>query len=106
MEVIKLNDKNFNKEVIEADKLVLVDFYADWCGPCKMMSPIIDKIAEENNDTVKVCKLNVDEAQDIAMEYDVMSIPTLIMFKNGNIVDTMVGLQAKEVIEEKLKNLL
>ncbi len=106
MEVIKLNDENFNKEVIEADKLVLVDFYADWCGPCKMMSPIIDKIAEENNDTVKVCKLNVDEAQDIAMEYDVMSIPTLIMFKNGNIVDTMVGLQAKEVIEEKLKNLL
>ncbi len=106
MEVIKLNNENFNKEVIEADKLVLIDFYADWCGPCKMMSPIIDKIAEENGEKVKVCKLNVDEAQDIAMEYNVMSIPTLVMIKNGKIVDTMVGLQAKEVIEEKLKNVL
>lgn len=106
MEVIKLNKDNFNKEVIEADKLVLVDFYADWCGPCKMMSPIIDKIAEENSENVKVCKLNVDEAQDLAMEYNVMSIPTLIMFKDGNIVDTMIGLQAKEEIVEKMKRAL
>jgi len=106
MEVIKLNKDNFNKEVIEADKLVLVDFYADWCGPCKMMSPIIDKIAEENSENVKVCKLNVDESQDLAMEYNVMSIPTLIMFKDGNIVDTMIGLQAKEEIVEKMKRAL
>ncbi len=106
MEVIKLNKDNFNNEVIEADKLVLVDFYADWCGPCKMMSPIIDKIAEENSEDVKVCKLNVDEAQNIAIEYNVMSIPTLIMFKNGNVVDTMIGLQSKEEVLENLRKLL
>ena len=83
-----------------------MDFYADWCGPCKMMSPIIDKIAEENSENVKICKLNVDEAQDIAMEYNVMSIPTLIIFKTGNVVDTMVGLQSKEDILENLRKAL
>lgn len=103
MEVIRLNNDNFNKEVMEADKTVLIDFYADWCGPCKMMSPIIDKIAEELDGNVKICKLNVDEAQDVAMKYNVMSIPTLIIFKNGSVVDTIVGLRSKEEILETLK---
>ena len=103
MEVIRLNNDNFNKEVMEADKTVLIDFYADWCGPCKMMSPIIDKIAEELDGNVKICKLNVDEAQDMAMKYNVMSIPTLIIFKNGSVVDTIVGLRSKEEILETLK---
>ena len=98
MEVIKLNNENFKTEVKESNKVVLVDFYADWCGPCKMMSPVIDKIAEEADDRVKVCKLNVDDAQDIAVEYNVMSIPTLILFKDGNEVNRLVGLQDKKEV--------
>ena len=106
MEVIKLNNENFNSEVKESNKVVLVDFYADWCGPCKMMSPIIDSIASEADDRLKVCKLNVDEAQDIAMEYNVMSIPTLIIFKNGNVANTIVGLRDKSEIMENINNAL
>lgn len=98
MEVIKLNNENFKTEVKESNKVVLVDFYADWCGPCKMMSPVIDKIAEEADDRIKVCKLNVDDAQDIAVEYNVMSIPTLILFKDGNEVNRLVGLQDKKEV--------
>ena len=98
MEVIKLDNENFKSEVIESNKVVLVDFYADWCGPCKMMSLIIDEIANEIGDKVKVCKLNVDDAQDIAIQYNVMSIPTLIIFKNGQVNNTFVGLRDKEEI--------
>lgn len=98
MEVIKLNNENFSKEVKESSKVVLIDFYADWCGPCKMMSPIIDEIAKEVDDRVKICKLNVDESQNIAIEYNVMSIPTLIIFKNGIIVNNVVGLRQKQEI--------
>ncbi len=103
MEVIKINNQNFENEVKKSDKIVLVDFYADWCGPCKMMSPIIDEIANEVNENVKVCKLNVDECQDIAIEYNVMSIPTLIIFKNGEVVNTLVGLQDKETVLNLIK---
>ena len=106
MEVIKLNNENFKAEVKESNKVVLVDFYADWCGPCKMMSPIVDKIAEEIGEQAKVCKLNVDNAQDIAFEYNVMSIPTLIIFKNGEVFDTLVGLQDKTELLNKLKSAL
>ena len=106
MEVVRLNNDNFNKEAVNTDKVVLIDFYADWCGPCKMMSPIIDEIAGEIGEDVKVCKLNVDEAQDIAFKYNVMSIPTLIILKNGNIVDIMVGLREKEEVLEAIKKVL
>ena len=106
MEVIKLNNENFKAEVKESNKVVLVDFYADWCGPCKMMSPIVDKIAEEIGEQAKVCKLNVDDVQDIAFEYNVMSIPTLIIFKNGEVFDTLVGLQDKTELLNKLKSAL
>ena len=106
MEVIKLNNENFNSEVKESNKVVLVDFYADWCGPCKMMSPIIDAIAKEVDDNFKICKLNVDEAQDIAYEYNVMSIPTLIIFKDGSVVNKLVGLQDKTEVLNNLKNAL
>ena len=102
MEVIKLNSENFKEEVLNSEKKVLVDFYADWCGPCKMMSPIVDEIAKEFSEKVKVCKLNVDEAPEIAGEYGVMSIPTLIIFENGNVIDTTVGLTSKSEIIEKL----
>lgn len=104
--VVKLNNDNFKSEVLESDKVVLVDFYADWCGPCKMMSPIIDKIAEEIGDKAKVCKLNVDEAQDIAIEYNVMSIPTLIIFNGGAVADTIVGLRDKQEVMEALNGVL
>ncbi len=106
MEVIKLNNENFNKEVKESNKVVLVDFYADWCGPCKMMAPIIDTIAEEIGDKAKICKLNVDEAQDIAIEYNVMSIPTLIIFKNGEVFEKLVGLQDKTELMDNIKRAL
>ena len=106
MEVIKLNNENFKVEVKESNKVVLVDFYADWCGPCKMMSPIVDAIAQELDDNFKICKLNVDDAQDIAFEYNVMSIPTLIIFKNGEAVNTLVGLQDKTELLNKLKSAL
>lgn len=102
MGIIKLNNQNFKQEVLNSDKTVIVDFYADWCGPCKMMSPIIDEISEELSDKVKVCKLNVDENQDLSIEYDVMSIPTLIFFKNGKVDNVLVGLRDKDEI---LKNI-
>jgi len=97
MSVLKITNENFEKEVLNSDKTTIVDFYADWCGPCKMMSPIIDKIAKEN-DSIKVCKLNVDEAQDIAVKYNVMSIPTIIVFKNGMEFKRFVGVTSKDNI--------
>ena len=101
MEVVKLNSDNFEEEVLKSEKKVLVDFYADWCGPCKMMAPVIEEIAKDFSDKVKVCKLNVDEAPDIAGNYGVMSIPTLIIFENGNVIDTTVGLTSRSEIIEK-----
>ena len=92
-----ITTENFEQEVINSDKPVLVDFWASWCGPCRMVSPIVDEIAEET-DSVKVCKLNVDEQQSIAERYGVMSIPTLILFKNGEPVKTSVGARPKSEI--------
>ena len=102
MEILKLNNENFKEEVIQSDKTVIVDFYADWCDPCKMMSPILDDIANELGSKIKVCKVNVDESRDIAMKYEIMSIPTLIIFKNGKIVNTLVGLRDKNEIIQNL----
>lgn len=98
MSVLKITNQNFEEEVLKADKPVLVDFYATWCGPCQMMSPIIDEIAEENADTLKVGKVNVDENQDLAIKYNVMSIPTIIIVKNGKVEKTFVGVTDKNEI--------
>ncbi len=100
MEIIKLNKENFEKEVLQSEKTVLVDFYADWCGPCKMLSPILEEIASELGEKVKVGKLNVDESNDLAFEYEVMSIPTLILFENGKVVDRLTGLRSKDEIRK------
>lgn len=100
---IVLTDHNFEKEVIQSDIPVLVDFYADWCGPCKMMAPVIDELSTDFEGKVKVAKLNVDNAQEIAAEFRVMSIPTLIYFKNGKPAQTMVGVTPKQKLEEVLK---
>ena len=97
------NEENFENEVLNSDKTTIVDFYADWCGPCKMMSPVIDKIAEENAEKIKVGKVNVDENQGLAMKYNIMSIPTILIFKDGNVVKSFIGVIAKEEIEEIIK---
>lgn len=97
MAVNKVNNDTFAKLVLNNGKTVLVDFYADWCGPCKMLSPIVDQIAGENSD-FDVYKLNVDEAPEIAAKYGVMSIPTLIVFKNGQAVGKTIGVQSKQTI--------
>ena len=101
MSVLKLTGENFKEEVLSSDKTVLIDFYADWCGPCKMMSPIIDKIAEEKPE-IKVGKINVDDNQELAMEYGVMSIPTILIIKNGQLQKSFVGVQDKNSILNEL----
>ena len=88
--------------MLQDDKLVIVDFWAVWCGPCRMLSPIVDEIAEEMADKVTVVKCNVDDCEDIAMQYRIMSIPTLIFFKNGEIVDKTVGAMPKSALVEKI----
>ena len=93
---LKLSSENFEKEVLNSEKPVLVDFYADWCGPCNAMAPIVEELATELNEKAKVGKINVDENSDIAVEYNVMSIPTLIVFKNGKEEKRLVGLRNKE----------
>ena len=91
-------ENNFQQEVLEAskNKPVLVDFYADWCGPCKMQGPIVDEVAEEVKDKAVVGKVNIDEAGDLASSYSVMSIPTLILFKDGEVKETLSGMNSKE----------
>ena len=101
MSVLKLDVNNFEEEVINSDCKVLVDFYADWCGPCKMMSPVIDEIADENT-AVKVGKINVDDNQELAMKYSVMSIPTIMIFENGIPKKTFVGVTDKNEILKEL----
>ena len=102
MAIIEVNKDNFEEEVLKSDKKVLVDFWADWCGPCKMLSPVIDKLAEELDD-VKVCKVNVDTEPTISIESNIMSIPTLIVFENCVEVNRSVGLVSKEEVLELLK---
>lgn len=102
MSVLKITSENYEEEVIKSEKTVLIDFYADWCGPCKMMSPIIDQIAEEKAEALKVGKVNVDENQDLAMKYGIMSIPTIVIIKNGQVEKTFVGVRDKNEILSEL----
>lgn len=101
MAVVKLTTQNFEQEVLKADKPVLVDFYADWCGPCQMMGPVVEEIAGEVSDA-KVCKINIDEQMEIAQRYGVMTIPTFAVFKNGEIVKKEIGALPKGVLKDML----
>jgi thioredoxin 1 len=103
---LQLTDDNFQSEVLESDKPVLVDFWAEWCGPCKMIGPVIDQLADEVGATAKVGKVNVDEAQNLAMKFSVRSIPMLLFFKNGEVKDQIVGANvSKDQLKQKLEAL-
>lgn len=102
---IHFTDENFNEEVLASDIPVLVDFYADWCGPCKMLAPVIEILATEQEGKVKVGKLNVDDSPETARKYGIMSIPTLLYIKNGEVVNKTVGVVSKTEIEQILSSL-
>ena len=99
---IALTDDNFSREVLSADTPVLVDFWAAWCGPCRMVAPIVEELAKEYAGKVKICKLDVDDAQKTAGEYGIRSIPALLIFKDGKVVDQVIGAVPKTQITEKL----
>lgn len=102
----KFTDANFQEEALQSDVPVVVDFYADWCGPCKMMSPIIDELSTAYEGKVKIGKVNTDENRTVASKYNIMSIPTILFIKNGEVVDTVVGALPKAVLEEKINKLI
>lgn len=103
MSVLKITKENFETEVMNSDKPVLLDFWASWCGPCKMVAPVIDEIAAETVGSVKVGKVNVDEEQELARNFNVMSIPTLVVIKEGKVVESTVGVRQKQDILSMLK---
>lgn len=102
MAEMNFTDENFEEEVLKSDLPVLVDFYADWCGPCKMMEPVIEELAKEYKGKWKIGKCNVDESHRIAVEYGIQSIPTLLFFKDGKVVDKAMGFQSKELLKGKM----
>lgn len=99
---VKVNDKNFKQEVLESDLSVLVDFWAEWCGPCQMVAPTVEAIAKKYKGKLKVCKVNVDEAPNTSSEYGIMSIPTLAIFKSGKVVDKIVGVVPESELASKV----
>ncbi|KAI4453235.1 Thioredoxin [Holotrichia oblita] len=101
---MKFTDENFEKEVLQSDKLAVVDFYADWCGPCKMMAPIVEQLAGDYSEAVKVGKLNTEENQQTSIKYGVMSIPTILFFKGGEVVEKIVGIISKNHLVEKIES--
>ena len=103
---LKITDNNFEIEVKKSNIPVLVDFYADWCGPCKMMAPLVAQLAETYDGKCKIGKCNVDENQELAREFRVMSIPTFIFFKDGKAVETLIGAVSKNELEAKIKQVL
>jgi len=102
--VVEVTDGSFQQEVLQSDKPVVVDFWAEWCGPCKMLSPIVEQIAQGHED-IKFCKLNVDDNPNQAGQFQIMSIPTLIFFKGGESVDKVIGLISKDDMEKRLQGL-
>ncbi|MCT4545032.1 MAG: thioredoxin [Vallitalea sp.] len=101
---LAFTDNNFEAEVLNSDIPVLVDFYADWCGPCKMMAPVIDELAKKYEGKAKIGKLNVDQNGETAQKYRVMSIPTMLLIKNGEVIDTVVGAVPQQQLESKIES--
>lgn len=101
----RINEENFSQEVLDYQGIVLVDFYTNWCPPCKMLSPILEELSNDNNLKAKIVKLNVDENNKIAMDYAVMSVPTIIYFKSGKMVNKVVGFEDKETILKRIENI-
>ncbi len=104
--VTDVTDNNFQAEVLESDVPVLVDFWAPWCGPCRRVSPVVEEIAGERGEALKVVKLNIDDNQETAVKFNVMSIPTLMVFKNGEVAKTVIGAYPKKKLEEELEPVL
>jgi thioredoxin 1 len=99
----EVTDNNFQAEVIESEVPVLVDFWAPWCGPCRMVAPVVEEIAEERGEALKVVKMNIDENQNTAIQFNVMSIPTLMLFRNGEVAKTVIGAYPKRKLEAELE---
>ena len=104
--MVEVTQGNFEKEVVGSDKPVLIDFWAPWCMPCKIIAPAVEKIADEMNGQIKVMKLNVDEAPDVATGLSILNIPTLVLFKEGKELARIIGVNSKEAIEKKIKSLI
>jgi thioredoxin 1 len=104
--ISEVSDHNFQAEVIESETPVLVDFWAPWCGPCRMVAPVLEEIAQEKGDALKIVKLNTDENQQTAIAYEVLSIPTLILFKNGQVAKKVIGAYPKRKLEAELEPVL
>jgi thioredoxin 1 len=102
MSEMNITKNNFEQEVLHSDKPVLIDFWAPWCGPCRMLSPVISEIAEEYGDKIKVCKVNVDDEGELAASFNVMSIPTLVVVKDGKVANSAVGVRPKAQIVEMI----
>jgi thioredoxin 1 len=104
--VAEVTDSNFQAEVIESEVPVLVDFWAPWCGPCRMVAPVVEEIAQERGDQLKVVKMNIDENTDTAVQFNVLSIPTLMVFRNGEVAKTVIGAYPKRKLEAELEPVL
>ena len=100
MATVNVTDENFEAEVIKAGKPVIVDFWAEWCGPCKMLTPILEELSQELNDKLSIAKVDLDQNQDLASKYSIRSIPTLLLFKEGRLVDTKIGLASKKELHD------
>jgi len=102
--VLELDDFNFDKKILEGSKVSLVDFWAPWCGPCKMLGPVVEEVAKDIGEKAQIAKLNVDDNPVVASKYKIMSIPTILIFKSGKIVDQFIGIQPKDLIIKRLES--
>jgi len=105
-DVLEVNDQNFEQEILKSDLPAMVDFWAAWCGPCKMVAPVVEELAREYKGRIKIAKMNVDENRETPAKFGIRNIPTLILFKNGRVAQTIVGAQPKSYLEAELKKLL